>query len=77
MVNNLIVPEWNHLNTMVCQQFRPTFITNLCLWFIVVPTIEFYRQFCFAAIEIKNKLLDRMLSAKAETAELLVPQTTP
>jgi len=50
---------------------------SLCVRFIVLSTIEFYRQFNFTTVEIQNKPLKWMLSAKTETTKLLAAQTIP
>jgi len=43
----------------------------------VLPTIQFHGKPCFAAIEIENVTIKRMLSAETKTVKLFPPQTIP
>ena len=52
-------------------------VASLCVRFIVLSSVKFYRQFYFTAVEIEYKLLNWMLPPKAKTAKLLASQTMP
>ena len=53
---------------MTCQKFCALLVTSLRVRFVMLPAIKLYRQFCFTTVEIQNKPIKGMLSAKAETA---------
>jgi hypothetical protein len=64
-------------DTAASQQLRTHFVARLCVWFIMLSAIKFYRQLYFTAVEIKNKPLKRMLPSKAVAAKLFAPQAMP
>ncbi len=52
-------------------------VASLCVRFIVLSSVKFYRQFHFTAVEIEYIPLNWMLPPKAKTVKLLASQAMP
>ena len=75
IVQNVFVAEPDHPIAVGAEIRRPCgVLLHLC---IVNPAVKFHRQFGVGAVEIQNKLADRVLLPKPQAVEPIASQRLP
>jgi hypothetical protein len=72
-----MIPKAQHGDSMISEDLRAPFITNLTKPIIVPATIEFDRELCCRTIEIECVAAEWMLTAKFVSRKISIPEMAP
>ena len=74
ILKNIVIPESQH----TISDFRKSAVSFcVCVGFEVLASVRLYNQFQFAADEIANVAINRLLTDEFGTRDLSVSQVTP